>query len=160
MESPLANSVTSWPSATISSVKYETARAAHRVLAVITTRSAGSGGQRGAANAASGVYAACVAQRAMIAERLSVAPEACSFTGRHVRFGNHTVSLEDVVKAGALTGEDSIALGNLDKQYQLPTVCTRFGTVGVAAFTGEDHRRVGENGRQASGVGNSDHNRS
>ncbi|WP_458098093.1 aldehyde oxidoreductase molybdenum-binding subunit PaoC [Roseomonas sp. WA12] len=100
-------------------------------------RAAGSGGQWGAANATSGVYAASIALRNAIADRLDLPRDRCEFVGGSVRSGNAVVPLQQAAAKGILTGEDSIEFGDLDKQYQQSTFAAQFAEVGVDAFTGE-----------------------
>ncbi|TPG59650.1 xanthine dehydrogenase family protein molybdopterin-binding subunit [Roseomonas nepalensis] len=100
-------------------------------------RAAGSGGQWGAANATSGVFAACVALRDAIADRLGFPRDRCEFIGGTVRSGNEVVPLQEAARGGGLTGEDSIEFGDLEKRYQQSTFAAQFAEVGVDAFTGE-----------------------
>ncbi|QHJ01289.1 molybdopterin-dependent oxidoreductase [Xylophilus rhododendri] len=99
--------------------------------------SAGSGGQWGANNATSGVYAACVKLREAIAQKLGVAPADAVFSDGMVRTGAKTVTLGEAVGEAGMAGEDSIEYGNLGKQYQQSTFAGHFVEVGVAVDTGE-----------------------
>ncbi|KHL26281.1 xanthine dehydrogenase [Croceibacterium mercuriale] len=96
--------------------------------------SAGSGGQWGAANSTSGVYAACVKLRTAIAEKLGMDPTTADFTDGEVRAGNRSARLSD---AGELMAEDRIEFGDLDKQYQQSTFAGHFCEVAVDSYTGE-----------------------
>jgi xanthine dehydrogenase YagR molybdenum-binding subunit len=98
--------------------------------------SAGSGGQFGAANATSGVYAACIKLREAIAQRLGVNSADAKFAEGTVKSGNRTSSLKDAAVAGELIGEDKIEFGALGKTYQLSTFGAHFVEVGVDAYTG------------------------
>jgi xanthine dehydrogenase YagR molybdenum-binding subunit len=103
--------------------------------------SAGSGGQWGANNSTAGVYAACVKLREQVAQRLGLDATAADFAGGKVTAGGRTVSLRDAVRGGALTAEDQIEYGTLDKQYQQSTFAAHFVEVGVDAYTGETRVR-------------------
>ncbi|WP_423414483.1 aldehyde oxidoreductase molybdenum-binding subunit PaoC [Hyphomicrobium sp. B1] len=98
--------------------------------------SAGSGGQFGAANATSGVYAACIKLREAIAQRLGFNSADAEFANGNVRSGNRTSSLKDAAASGELVGEDKIEFGDLAKTYQLSTFGAHFVEVRVDAFTG------------------------
>ncbi|USI74925.1 aldehyde oxidoreductase molybdenum-binding subunit PaoC [Sphingomonas morindae] len=98
--------------------------------------SAGSGGQFGAANATAGVYAACVALRRAVADRLGLDPEAAEFSDGQVRVGGRSAALADAAAAGPLTAEDRIDYGDLDKTWQMSTFGAHFVEVGVDRYTG------------------------
>ncbi|WAC26982.1 aldehyde oxidoreductase molybdenum-binding subunit PaoC [Ancylobacter sp. SL191] len=98
--------------------------------------SAGSGGQFGAANSTSGVYAACVKLREAVAQRLGFNSAEAAFQGGRVAAGNRTVSLAEAAAAGELVGEGGIEYGNLDETYQLSTFGAHFVEVGVDRYTG------------------------
>ena len=98
--------------------------------------SAGSGGQFGAANSTSGVYAACVKLREAVAQRLGFNSADAQFSDGQVRSGNRTASLKDAATAGELACEDKIEFGDLEKKYQLSTFGAHFVEVGVDAYTG------------------------
>ncbi|WGD30655.1 xanthine dehydrogenase family protein molybdopterin-binding subunit [Ancylobacter sp. WKF20] len=98
--------------------------------------SAGSGGQFGAANSTSGVYAACVKLREAVAQRLGFNSAEAAFEGGQVSAGNRTVSLTKAAAAGELVGEDGIEYGDLDETYQLSTFGAHFVEVGVDRYTG------------------------
>ena len=99
--------------------------------------SSGSGGQFGAMNSTSGVYAACVKLRDAVASKLGFNSGDVSFADGRVVSGNRTVALADAARDGALTGEDSIEYGDLGKKYQQSTFAGHFVEVGVDRFTGE-----------------------
>jgi len=99
--------------------------------------SCGSGGQFGANNSASGVYAACVKLREAIAQKLGFNSDETQFADGDVRSGNRRASLLDAVKDNELTGEDSIEYGDLSKEYQESTFGSHFVEVAVDSFTGE-----------------------
>ncbi|WP_312979515.1 aldehyde oxidoreductase molybdenum-binding subunit PaoC [Atlantibacter sp.] len=96
--------------------------------------SAGSGGQWGANSSTAGVYAACVKLREAIASTLGFNPDTAVFAEGQIREGDRSVALTD---AGALSAQDSIEFGDLDKQYQQSTFAGHFIEVAVDTATGE-----------------------
>ena len=100
--------------------------------------SAGSGGQWGAASATAGVYAACVALREAIAERLGVQEGDLTFEDGMVRHGNTSTPLGEVGGGEEIVGEDSIEFGSFRSDDALvATFGAHFVEVGVHAYTGE-----------------------
>lgn len=99
--------------------------------------SAGSGGQWGANSSASGVYAACVALREMVAKKAGVEAKDAVFVDGQVRGGGRSMSLGEVAGNEGLAAEDKIEFGDLDKKYQQSTFGGHFVEVAVDAFTGE-----------------------
>ena len=99
--------------------------------------SSGSGGQFGAMNSTSGVYAACIKLREAAAAKLGFPSPDVEFSGGKVRAGNRSLPLADAARDGALTGEDAIEYGDLAKQYQLSTFGAHFVEAAVHGFTGE-----------------------
>ncbi|MEZ2128919.1 MULTISPECIES: aldehyde oxidoreductase molybdenum-binding subunit PaoC [unclassified Sinorhizobium] len=99
--------------------------------------SSGSGGQWGANNSTSGVYAACVKLREAVAEKLGFNSTEAVFADEHVRAGNRRVSLAEAAGEGGLSGEDSIEYGDLATKYQQSTFGAHFVEVGVDAATAE-----------------------
>ena len=99
--------------------------------------SAGSGGQWGANSSASGVYAACVALREMIATKAGMDAKDAVFADGQVRGGGRSVPLVEVAGNEGLAAEDKIEFGDLDKKYQQSTFGGHFVEVAVDAFTGE-----------------------
>jgi xanthine dehydrogenase YagR molybdenum-binding subunit len=99
--------------------------------------SAGSGGQWGGNNSTAGVYAACVKLREAVAGRLGLDPATADFSDGVVRAGDRAVPLGQATRDGALTGEDGIEYGDLDKQYQQSTFGAHFVEVGVDIATAE-----------------------
>src|SRR3546814_11792904 len=83
--------------------------------------SAGSGGQWGANNSTSGVYAACMKLREAIAQKLGVDPGQAEFADGYVRAGNLSFTLADVAEEADLWAEDAIQYGDLDTRYQQST---------------------------------------
>ncbi|MDB5647763.1 aldehyde oxidoreductase molybdenum-binding subunit PaoC [Methylobacterium sp.] len=99
--------------------------------------SAGSGGQWGANNATSGVYAACVKLRESVAQTLGFNSADARFSDGAVRSGNRSVPLGDAAKSGELVAEDTIEYGDLSKMKQQSTFAGHFVEVGVDVHTAE-----------------------
>jgi xanthine dehydrogenase YagR molybdenum-binding subunit len=99
--------------------------------------SSGSGGQFGANNSTSGVYAACVKLREAVTQKLGFNSAEAVFVDGEVRSGNRSVPLADAAGEGALSAEDGIEYGDLDKKYQQSTFGAHFVEVGVDAATAE-----------------------
>ncbi|RWN26720.1 aldehyde oxidoreductase molybdenum-binding subunit PaoC [Mesorhizobium sp.] len=99
--------------------------------------SAGSGGQWGANNSTSGVYAACVKLREAVTQKLGFNSAEALFEDGNVRLGSRSVSLAEAAGEAGLVAEDAIEYGNLAKQYQQSTFAAHFVEVGVDAATGE-----------------------
>ncbi|VTU28836.1 Xanthine dehydrogenase molybdenum-binding subunit [Variovorax sp. PBS-H4] len=100
--------------------------------------SAGSGGQWGANNSTSGVYAACMKLREAIVQKLGIASSAdVAFTDGMVRAGDRVVPLAEAAGPSGLVAEDAIEYGDLDKKYQQSTFGAHFVEAGVDAGTGE-----------------------
>jgi len=99
--------------------------------------SSGSGGQFGANNSTSGVYAACMKLRDMVANKAGVAPADARFADGRVSAGSRAMSLAEAAGADGLVAEDGIEYGKLDKTYQQSTFGGHFVEVAVDAATGE-----------------------
>ena len=99
--------------------------------------SCGSGGQWGANNSTSGVYAACMKLRDAVAQKLGFNATDAAFADGQVRSGNRNVPLGDAARGGELVAEDFIEYGDLDKQYQQSTFGAHFVEAAVDAYTGE-----------------------
>ncbi|HEY0300406.1 MAG TPA: aldehyde oxidoreductase molybdenum-binding subunit PaoC, partial [Rhizomicrobium sp.] len=99
--------------------------------------SCGSGGQWGANNATSGVYAACVKLRDTVAQKLGFNTGEAEFADGEVRSGNRRVPLAQAAANGELSVEDGIEYGDLGKKYQQSTFGAHFVEVGVDAATAE-----------------------
>jgi len=99
--------------------------------------SSGSGGQFGANNSTSGVYAACVKLREAVAQKLGFNSADAVFADGQVLSGNRNVPLAQAASAGELVEEDFIEYGGLDKTYQQSTFGAHFVEVGVDASTAE-----------------------
>jgi xanthine dehydrogenase YagR molybdenum-binding subunit len=99
--------------------------------------SSGSGGQWGANNSTSGVYAACMKLREAVAKKAGITGDDLVFTDGTVQGGGRTVSLVDALAGGELSAEDGITYGDLGKKYQQSTFGAHFVEVGVDRYTGE-----------------------
>ncbi|EEU9887462.1 xanthine dehydrogenase family protein molybdopterin-binding subunit [Escherichia coli O157:H7] len=99
--------------------------------------SAGSGGQWGANTSTSGVYAACVKLREMIASAVGFDPEQSQFADGKITNGTRSAILHEATAGGRLTAEESIEFGTLSKEYQQSTFAGHFVEVGVHSATGE-----------------------
>ena len=99
--------------------------------------SCGSGGQWGANNATSGVYAACMKLREEVARTLGFNSQEAVFADGEVRAGNRAVPLAEAAGAEGLTAEDTIEYGDLAKRYQQSTFAGHFVEMAVDAATGE-----------------------
>ncbi|WP_157919709.1 aldehyde oxidoreductase molybdenum-binding subunit PaoC, partial [Escherichia coli] len=99
--------------------------------------SAGSGGQWGANTSTSGVYAACVKLREMIASAVGFDPEQSQFADGKITNGTRSATLHEATAGGRLTAEESIEFGILSKEYQQSTFAGHFVEVGVHSATGE-----------------------
>ncbi len=98
---------------------------------------AGSGGQWGANSSTSGVYAACVKLREIVAQKLGVDAATAQFTDGMVKAGGKSLPLRQAAQGAELVAEDSIEFGDLDKKFQQSTFGAHFVEVGVDAYTGE-----------------------
>ncbi|WP_342239999.1 aldehyde oxidoreductase molybdenum-binding subunit PaoC [Inquilinus sp. OTU3971] len=99
--------------------------------------SCGSGGQFGASNSTSGVYAACVKLREAVAQRLGFNSAEAVFADGQVRAGNRSAPLAQAAGEGGLVAEDAIEYGDLDKTHQQSTFGAHFVEAAVDAATGE-----------------------
>ncbi len=96
--------------------------------------SSGSGGQWGAASATAGVYAACVAMRRLIGEKLGFNGDDAVFADGQIRAGDKVVKLAD---AGAMSADGEMTFGQFKREYDVGTYAAHFAEVRVNAFTGE-----------------------
>jgi xanthine dehydrogenase YagR molybdenum-binding subunit len=99
--------------------------------------SSGSGGQFGANNSTSGVYAACVRLREAIAQKLGFNSADIDFSDEQVVSGNRTVPLSQAASDGEVVAEDLIEYGDLSKTHQQSTFGAHFVEIGVDAATAE-----------------------
>ncbi|WP_438479685.1 aldehyde oxidoreductase molybdenum-binding subunit PaoC [Oleiharenicola lentus] len=103
--------------------------------------SAGSGGQWGANSSTSGVYAACVKLREVVAQKLGFGPGEVEFADGQVRQGGRNAPLADAAKDKELVAEDTIEFGDLSKQFQQTSFGAHFVEVAVHSATGETRIR-------------------
>jgi xanthine dehydrogenase YagR molybdenum-binding subunit len=99
--------------------------------------SAGSGGQWGANNSTSGVYAACVKLREAVAQKLGFNSADVAFTDGQVSSGNRKVPLGQAASDGEIVAEDIIEYGDLAKTHQQSTFGAHFVEVGIDSATAE-----------------------
>jgi xanthine dehydrogenase YagR molybdenum-binding subunit len=99
--------------------------------------SAGSGGQWGANNSTSGVYAACVKLREAVAQKLGFNSADVAFADGQVASGNRKVPLGEAASGGEIVAEDAIEYGDLAKTHQQSTFGAHFVEVGVDTATAE-----------------------
>ncbi|MCP1762362.1 aldehyde oxidoreductase molybdenum-binding subunit PaoC [Bradyrhizobium japonicum] len=99
--------------------------------------SSGSGGQFGANNSTSGVYAACVKLRDAVAQKLGFNSAEVQFADERVVSGNRAAPLAHVASNGDITAEDFIEYGDLSKTHQQSTFGAHFVEVAVDAATAE-----------------------
>jgi xanthine dehydrogenase YagR molybdenum-binding subunit len=99
--------------------------------------SAGSGGQFGANNSTSGVYAACVKLREAVAQKLGFNSADVAFADGKVSSGNRNALLGQAASDGEIVAEDAIEYGDLAKTHQQSTFGAHFVEVGVDVATAE-----------------------
>ncbi len=97
----------------------------------------GSGGQGGANNSTSAVYAACLKLRETVALRLGLDPSSARFRRGRVFAGERSIKLGNAAKDHDLIVEDFIEYGDLGKKFQQSTFAAHFVEVGVDSFTKE-----------------------
>lgn len=99
--------------------------------------SSGSGGQWGANNSTSGLFAACSRLREAVAAKLGMDPAKAVFADGRVRAGRKNVALADAARDGEIVAEDFIEYGDLHRKYQQSTFAAHFCEMAVDAMTGE-----------------------
>jgi xanthine dehydrogenase YagR molybdenum-binding subunit len=99
--------------------------------------SSGSGGQWGGNSSASGVYAACMKLREVVAQSAGITSIDAVFADGMVSAGGRTVPLAQVAGDKGLVAEDFMEYGDLGKKYQQSTFGAHFAEVGVDIYTGE-----------------------
>ena len=99
--------------------------------------SCGSGGQFGASNSTSGVFAACVKLREAVARKLGFNATDAVFADGQVSSGARSVPLGQAAGETGLTAEDAIEYGNLDQTHLETTFGAHFVEVAVDALTAE-----------------------
>ncbi|MBH0113806.1 xanthine dehydrogenase family protein molybdopterin-binding subunit [Novosphingobium sp. YJ-S2-02] len=103
--------------------------------------SCGSGGQWGAQNSTSGVYAACVKLREDIAQRFAMDPNVAEFADGEIRAGSESRKLTEATASGEIVAEDSVEYDELSEKYQQSTFAGHFVEIAVDAYTGETYVR-------------------
>ena len=98
--------------------------------------SCGSGGQFGAVNSTSGVFAACMKLREEITRKLGL-PSDCKFEGGRIVSGERRIPLGEAAAKGDLVAEDGVEYGDLAQRYQQSTFGAHFCEVSVDADTAE-----------------------
>ncbi|TXC72005.1 xanthine dehydrogenase family protein molybdopterin-binding subunit [Sphingomonas ginsenosidivorax] len=102
----------------------------------------GSLGQRGAASATSGVYAASVKLREAIAQRMGLNARDTGFADGKVLSGHRAIPLDEAARGGAIVGEDSMTYDDAYmKSMERQTFGAHFVELGVDAMTGEVRMR-------------------
>jgi xanthine dehydrogenase YagR molybdenum-binding subunit len=99
--------------------------------------SSGSGGQFGANNSTSGVYAACVKLREAVAQKIGFNSADAEFANGQITSGNRIVPIELAASDGELVVEDFIEYGDLGKTHQQSTFGAHFVELGVHVATAE-----------------------
>ena len=99
--------------------------------------SSGSGGQFGANNSTSGVYAACVKLREAVSQKLGFNSADVDFSDGQVVSGNRSAPLAQAASDGEVVAEDLIEYGDLAKTHQQSTFGAHFVELGVDAATAE-----------------------
>src|SRR6201986_4704790 len=99
--------------------------------------SSGSGGQFGANNSTSGVYAACVKLREAVTQKLGFNSGDVEFSDGQVVSGNRNVPLGQAAADGEVVAEDLIEYGDLAKTHQQSTFGAHFVELGVDVATAE-----------------------
>ena len=99
--------------------------------------STGSGGQFGANNSTSGVYAACMKLRDDVAQKLGFNSTDVAFSDGMVTSGARSLPLAEAASDGDLSAEDAIEYGDLDKKFQESTFAAHFVEVAVDSATGK-----------------------
>ena len=99
--------------------------------------SSGSGGQFGANNSTSGVYAACVKLREAVAQKLGFNSAEVAFADSQVSSGNRSAALGQAALDGEIVAEDAIEYGDLARTHQQSTFGAHFVELGVDVATAE-----------------------
>ena len=103
--------------------------------------SAGSGGSWGANSASAGVYAACEALRAAIAQKAGFNSQDAEFENGEVRAGQRSVKLSEIAGGQGIAVTDKATFGDLTKRFAQASFAAHFCEVGVDAATGETRVR-------------------
>jgi xanthine dehydrogenase YagR molybdenum-binding subunit len=99
--------------------------------------SSGSGGQWGATSSTSGVYAACVTLREIIARKLGIDPASARFEDGLVKGGSQSFKLSHAARDSEIESEGIIDFGDSQERFLQATFAGHFVEVAVDAATGE-----------------------
>ncbi|HVF34297.1 MAG TPA: xanthine dehydrogenase family protein molybdopterin-binding subunit, partial [Candidatus Saccharimonadia bacterium] len=99
--------------------------------------SSGSGGQWGGNSASSGVYAACMKLRELVAQKAGFGVAQAEFAGGEIRANGKSIALGEVAGSSGLVAEDVIEFGDFAKAFQQSTFGAHFCEVGVDVATAE-----------------------
>ncbi|MBB3694826.1 aldehyde oxidoreductase molybdenum-binding subunit PaoC [Sphingomonas sp. BK580] len=97
----------------------------------------GSGGQQGAPSVTAGTYAACMALREVVANKLGLNAPDVAFAGGQVVSGGRSVPLGDAARDAPVVVEDHMTFEKMADAYQQQTFAAHFAEVAVNAYTGE-----------------------
>jgi len=100
-------------------------------------KAAGSGGSWGANSAGTGVYYACEALQAAIAQKAGFNATDARFADGRITAGNRSLSLAEVAGADGVVAEGEVKFGDLTKKYAQAGFGAHFAEVGVDRDTGE-----------------------
>jgi xanthine dehydrogenase YagR molybdenum-binding subunit len=99
--------------------------------------SSGSGGQWGGNSSTAGVYAACVALRDAISQKVGFNSADVTFADGQIRSGNRSIVLSEAAGKDGIVAEDTIEYGDLADEMQQSTFGAHFVEVGVDTYTAE-----------------------
>jgi xanthine dehydrogenase YagR molybdenum-binding subunit len=99
--------------------------------------SSGSGGQWGGNSSTAGVYAACVALRDAISQKVGFNSADVTFSDGQIRSGNRSIALAEAAGNDGVVAEDTIEYGDLAEEMQQSTFGAHFVEVGVDTYTAE-----------------------
>jgi xanthine dehydrogenase YagR molybdenum-binding subunit len=99
--------------------------------------SSGSGGQWGGNSSTAGVYAACVALRDAISQKVGFNSADVTFADGEIRSGNRSIALAEAAGKDGVVAEDTIEYGDLAEEMQQSTFGAHFVEVGVDMYTAE-----------------------
>ena len=99
--------------------------------------SCGSGGSFGAASAGSGVYDACMALRAKLAQAAGVDPATANFVNEAIESGGQSHPLAQLAGASGIEADGGIEPGETLKKFSQQGYGAHFAEVGVDVDTGE-----------------------
>ena len=100
-------------------------------------KAAGSGGSWGANSAGTGVYYACEALQAAIAQKAGFNTTDARFADGRITAGNRSLSLAEVAGADGVVAECEVKFGDPTKKYAQAGFGAHFAEVGVDRDTGE-----------------------